>query len=85
MVDAEYFVTTFIPIVTVFVILHMATQGGGPQTALDALFFANPLGYFLIAVILLAPSFFISNLLPGAKILFFATAILWIISARGIP
>ena len=85
MADPESFVTTFIPIVTVFVILHMATQGGGPQVALDGLFFANPLGWFLIGVILLAPNFFLSHLVPGAKLLFFATAILWIIQARGIP
>ncbi|MFH1200558.1 MAG: hypothetical protein V1708_05825 [Candidatus Micrarchaeota archaeon] len=82
MANVEEFIALFVPLQIVFILVAMFAFGYSPEGAVMFLW-GNPLGLFLMAFFFLAPDYFMSQLLPGAKILFYMSAILWIVSATG--
>jgi len=82
MADAEAVISLFVPIVLVFIIVNTFSFGGGYAEGFERLVF-SPIFLVIVAFFFIAPDFFMGNLLSGAKVLFFMTTILWIVSATG--
>lgn len=83
MASAEEFVSLFVPINIVFIVVIMFAFGLSPEGALNFMW-NGPLGYFLLAMIFFLPDLLLTQFLPAIKILFLMSAILWIATANGV-